>query len=106
MARSLTSPPAAEPVPKLEYQSPPFLVWPVSQQEFYRTLCLALLPSLAWGINLFGIRTLAMLLSSLGAMSFTYLLVTRWLKWRHGKPLLYIHCLLSALVLVALAHPT
>jgi hypothetical protein len=78
----------------------------VSRQEFYRTICLALAPALAWGFVLFGIRPLAMLLFTVGTSSFTFLLLKRVLKWPRGQSLLYAHCLLSALVLAALAHPT
>ncbi len=86
--------------------SPPFLAWPVSRREFYRSICLALIPALGWGLVLFGFRPLVMLALAIGGASFTYMLLKRLLKWRRAQPLLYTHCLLSALVLVALAHPT
>ena len=92
--------------PQTSFPSPPFLCWPVSRQEFYRSICLALVPALAWGFIVFGIRPLAMLLFTVGASSFTYLILKLLLRRRRALPLLYTHCLLSALVLVALAHPT
>jgi len=55
---------------------------------------------------LFGIRPLAMLLFTFGTSSFTYLLMQSLFQRRRTQPLLYTHCLLSVLVLVALAHPT
>src|SRR5437762_2077638 len=89
-----------------EKPSAPFLVWPVSQHAFYRAICLALIPCLAWGLLLFGFRVLAMLLLAVAASTFTYALLKHWLKWRRAQPLIFMQCLVSAMVLVALSHPT
>lgn len=110
-ADSKTTPPipnSQSPITNYQLPTPsaPFLVWPVSQREFYRTLCIALAPAMAWGVVLFGMRPLLMLLATTAAMTFTYLLIKRWLKWKRAANLLHMHCLLSVLVLVALAHPT
>jgi hypothetical protein len=84
----------------------PFLAWPVTRHAFYRNIGIALLPALAWGIIIFGSRPLAMVLLALAGGSVSYSVIKRVLKWKRAQPLLYMHCLVSVLVLVALAHPT
>ena len=86
--------------------SPPFLTWPVSRREFYRAIWVAMIPSLIWGIVLFGIRPLSMLIACALATTFTHVLLKRILKWHRGQSLVYAHCLVSAIVMVSLAHPT
>ena len=81
-------------------------MWPVSRREFYRTICIAMIPCLAWGIILFGSRGLAMVVLALGAASLSYYLFKRFLKWPRAQCLLYMHCLAGAMILVALARPS
>jgi hypothetical protein len=87
-------------------QAAPFLYWPVSRREFYRTICVALAPAVAWGVIVFGGRVLAMLVLAVAASSVTCVGLQYGLKWRRAQAILYVHCLLSDLVLVSLAHPT
>ena len=64
-----------------------------------------MLPVLIWGVIIFGIRTLETLIASVLAVTAMHLLLKRVLRWRRGFTLVYPHCLVSALVLVSLAHP-
>jgi hypothetical protein len=86
--------------------APPFLFWPVSRREFYQSICVGLMPALAWGVILFGGRVLAMTALAVAASSVTYAALKRVLNWRRARTMPYVHCLASDLVLVALAHPT
>jgi hypothetical protein len=90
--------------------SAPFLIWPVSRREFYRAIWLAMLPALAWGVLVYGIRSLAMLLMAVALTTLSHLFLKQWLartpwRWPRARQLLYAHCLTSALVLVGLSHP-
>jgi hypothetical protein len=91
----------------------PFLVWPVSCREFYRAICVAMIPALAWGTVIFGVRVFTMLLTSVAATTFTHALIKRFSRvtpqragWARGRLLIYGHSLVGVLVLVGLAHPT
>ncbi len=105
---------AADPpaLPTAKPLSPPFLVWPVSRREFYRTIWMAMVPALLWGVVVYGVRALAMLLAAVVATTCIHLLLRRGLgifgqrwRWPRGHCLVYAHSLGSVLVLVALAHP-
>ena len=66
-------------------QAAPFLVWPVSRREFYRTICVALLPALVWGVILFGGRVLAMGALAVAASSATYAGMKHGMRWRRAR---------------------
>jgi hypothetical protein len=102
----VSAPASAKILPIAEASQAPFLVWPVSRREFYRTICIALVPCLGWGVFLFGSRALAMILLSLLAVSLSHHVLKRLLKWPPAQCLLYMHCLASAMILVALALPS
>jgi hypothetical protein len=84
----------------------------VSRREFYRAIWMAMVPALAWGAVLFGVRVLAMTVAGVAAATAAHLVLKRWLPrvrqadGGRGGVLVYGHCLVSALVLVALARPT
>jgi len=106
MTRISPAPTSAAPASSLRPRPrPPFLSWPVSCREFYRALWLAMVLPLAWGIILFGVRPLSMLISALLAATFTHVLLKRVLRWKNGRLLVYQHSIVSAIVLVSLAHP-
>ena len=81
----------------------PFLRWPVARHEFYVTIQLALVPTLVWGIVLFGWRVLILLLSALAAASAVHFLLTRFTQ--RGQRLLYAHTSAGVLTMIALCHP-
>jgi hypothetical protein len=83
----------------------PFLVWPISRKEFYRAIWISMMPALAGGLLVYGVRALAMLVAAVALTTFSHLLLKKWLRWPRGKDLLYAHCLTSVFVLVGLAHP-
>jgi Na+-translocating ferredoxin:NAD+ oxidoreductase RnfD subunit len=109
-SRSVTAPSPARPadssMPGAVRGRGPFLAWPVTRQAFYHCIAIALIPALAWGVILFGSRPLAMVLLAVAASSLTYGLIKQGFKWQRAQSLLYVHCLVSSLALVALAHPT
>lgn len=87
------------------YRAPPFLLWPVSRREFYRSIWIGMLPAFAWAVVIFGVRALAMLVASVCAATAIHLLLKRVLPWERGKSLAFAHTLVSVMVLVALSHP-
>jgi hypothetical protein len=87
-------------------QSPPFLHWPVSRREFYLAIWASMLPCVLWGLAIYGVRALTMLVAALAAATLMHTALKRWTHWQRGQSLLYAHTLASVLVLVALAHPT
>ena len=87
-------------------QQAPFLTWPVSRREFYRAIWISMLLAITWGVLVFGVRALIMLVASVAAMSIMHFLLKVLLKWKLAGCLLYAHNLVSVMVLVALASPT
>jgi Na+-translocating ferredoxin:NAD+ oxidoreductase RnfD subunit len=81
----------------------PFLRWPVARHEFYLAIQFSLVPTLVWGILLFGWRVLILLGASLGASTLVYFLLKRFT--RRGGRMLYAHTSLAVLTLIALCHP-
>jgi Na+-translocating ferredoxin:NAD+ oxidoreductase RnfD subunit len=81
----------------------PFLRWPVARNEFYWAIQFALMPTLVWGIVLFGWRVMILLAAALGAASVVHFLLKRFT--RRGKRLLYAHTSAAVLIMIALCHP-
>jgi len=87
-------------------QAAPFLLWPVSRREFYRGIWVALLLPMVWGVILFGIRPLAMLVAASLAATASHVLLKRVFRWKRAQELVYQHSLVGAMVMVALAQPS
>ena len=84
----------------------PYLVWPVSRREFYRGIWVALLIPMTWGVILFGMRVLIMMVAATVAATISHLLLKRILRWRRAGGLVYQHSLVGAMLVAALALPT
>ena len=95
--------PASSPVVELTHGPPPYLVWPVARREFFMSICIALIPTLAWGAALFGYRAFIVIFSAVAGSLLVHLPLRRFTQ--RGKRLLVMHTLVSALVLAALADP-
>lgn len=81
----------------------PFLVWPVSQRDFYMSVALALVPALIWGMTIYGWRILAMVVLAEAGAGLVHRLLRR--LTHRGKKLVFAHSFMSVLVLVALSAP-
>jgi Na+-translocating ferredoxin:NAD+ oxidoreductase RnfD subunit len=91
----------AQPAPSV--RRAPFLRWPVARHEFYLAIQFALMPTLVWGIVLFGWRVLILLATALAAASAVHFLLRRFTT--RGKRLLYAHTAAAVLIMIALCHP-
>jgi len=75
----------------------------VASREFYLSIAVALLPTLAWAFVIFGWRVLGMFVGATASAVLMHLLLNRFTV--RGKLLIFPHSLVAAWVLVALADP-
>src|SRR5580698_7620086 len=68
------------------------------------SVAFALLPTLVWGMIIFGWRVLAMMLAGVIGAGIVHRMLKRWTQ--RGKGLVFAHSFMSVLVMVALAVPT
>lgn len=91
-------------VSKTDYaRRAPYLCWPVARKEYFAAITIALVPTIVWGIMIFGWRALVVLLSALLGAGIVQVPLQKWT--RRGKYLLSVHTLTSTLLLVALCDP-
>lgn len=81
----------------------PFLVWPVGRREFYLTVQFALLPTMLWGVVVFGWRVLILWAGATAACSVVHTALYR--LTRRGKRLVLAHSVTASFVMVALCYP-
>lgn len=92
--------------PRAEKSAAPYLFWPVSRREFYQAIWVALLLPMAWGVILFGMRVLIMMISATVAATISHVLLKRILRWKRAQQLVYQHSLVGAMMMAALANPS
>ena len=78
-------------------------MWPVARREFYMSIGVALLPSLTWGMLLFGWRVAGMLVLAVAGTIAVHWSLRRWTQ--RGKKTVFAHSILASMVMVGLCQP-
>jgi Na+-translocating ferredoxin:NAD+ oxidoreductase RnfD subunit len=82
----------------------PFLLWPVARREFYQAIMIALILPLAWGVSIFGVHALLIIVMAVAAAAATQGALRRFTS--RGKLMTFNHTITSAMLLSALAPET
>ena len=86
------------------HRRPPFLLWPVARREFYQAIMIALILPLAWGVSIFGVHALLIIVMSVAAAAATQGVLGRLTN--RAKLMTFNHTITSAMLLAALAPET
>ncbi len=79
----------------------PFLLWPVARREFYQAIMIALILPLAWGVSIFGVHALLIIVMAVAAAAAAQGALRRFTS--RGKLMTFNHTITSAMLLSALA---
>ncbi len=82
----------------------PFLLWPVARREFYQAIMIALILPLAWGVSIFGVHALLIIVMAVAAAAAAQGALRRFTS--RGKLMTFNHTITSAMLLSALAPET